>query len=33
MTVDIVHPSAALDAYRLVVVPTLYLVTDEDAAR
>jgi beta-galactosidase len=27
-----VHPSAALDAYRLVVVPTLYLVTDENAA-
>ncbi|MEP6651026.1 MAG: beta-galactosidase [Lapillicoccus sp.] len=33
VTVDIVHPSAALDAYRLVVVPTLYLVTDEHAAR
>ena len=33
VTVDVVHPSAALDAYRLVVVPTLYLVTDEDAAR
>ena len=26
-------PVAALDAYRLVVVPTLYLVTDEHAAR
>jgi beta-galactosidase len=32
VTVDLVHPSADLDAYRLVVVPTLYLVTDEDAA-
>jgi beta-galactosidase len=33
VTADVVHPSAALDAYRLVVVPTLYLVTDENAAR
>jgi beta-galactosidase len=33
VTADVVHPSAALDAYRLVVVPTLYLVTDEHAAR
>jgi len=32
VTVDVVHPSVALDAYRLVLVPTLYLVTDEDAA-
>jgi beta-galactosidase len=32
VTVDVVHPSAPLDAYRLLVVPTLYLVTDEDAA-
>jgi beta-galactosidase len=32
VTVDLVHPDAALDAYRLVVVPTLYLVTDEHAA-
>jgi beta-galactosidase len=30
---DVVHPSTGLDAYRLVVVPTLYLVTDENAAR
>ncbi|PVG84848.1 beta-galactosidase [Nocardioides gansuensis] len=30
--VDVVHPSADLAAYRLVVVPTLYLVTDEHAA-
>jgi beta-galactosidase len=33
VTVDVVHPSVALDAYRLVVVPTLYLVTEENAAR
>ena len=32
VTVDVVHPGADLDAYRLVVVPTLYLVTDEHAA-
>ncbi len=30
--VDIVHPSADLSAYRLVVVPTLYLVTDATVA-
>lgn len=30
--VDVVHPSADLSSYRLVVVPTLYLVTDEAAA-
>ena len=30
--VDVVHPGADLSAYRLVVVPTLYLVTDEHAA-
>lgn len=29
---DVVHPSADLTAYRVVVVPTLYLVTDEHAA-
>jgi beta-galactosidase len=27
-TVDVAHPSADLSAYRLVVVPTLYLVSD-----
>ncbi|NYJ29360.1 beta-galactosidase [Galbitalea soli] len=31
-TVDIVAPGASLDGYRLVVVPSLYLVSDEDAA-
>ncbi|WP_270886343.1 beta-galactosidase [Pedococcus sp. 5OH_020] len=31
ITADVVHPSADLAGYRLVVVPTLYLVTDEDA--
>ena len=30
--VDVVHPSADLAAYDLVLVPTLYLVTDETAA-
>ncbi|AEE47427.1 beta-galactosidase [Cellulomonas fimi] len=30
--VDVVPPSADLSRYRLVVVPTLYLVSDEDAA-
>ncbi|KQV71340.1 beta-galactosidase [Nocardioides sp. Root122] len=30
--VDVVHPSADLSAYDLVLVPTLYLVTDEAAA-
>ena len=33
VTVDVVHPSAALEAYAVVIVPTLYLVTDENAAR
>lgn len=32
VTCDIVHPSADLSGYRLVVVPTLYLVSDEHAA-
>ncbi|WBB70155.1 beta-galactosidase [Micromonospora sp. WMMD812] len=32
ITADIVHPSTDLDGYRLVVVPTLYLVRDADAA-
>jgi beta-galactosidase len=31
-TVDVVHPSADLSSYRLVVVPTLYLCSDELAA-
>jgi beta-galactosidase len=31
-TVDVVHPSADLSAYRLVVVPTLYLCSDDLAA-
>jgi beta-galactosidase len=31
-TVDIVRPGAALDGHRLVVVPSLYLVSDADAA-
>ncbi len=31
--VDVVPPWADLDAYDLVVVPTLFLVSDEDAAR
>lgn len=30
--VDVVHPSADLSAYRLVVVPTLYLVSDDTVA-
>ncbi|KRE93457.1 beta-galactosidase [Nocardioides sp. Soil774] len=30
--VDVVHPSADLSSYKLVVVPTLYLVSDEAAA-
>ncbi|MGN6088364.1 MAG: beta-galactosidase [Actinomycetales bacterium] len=30
--VDVVHPSADLSGYRLVVVPTLYLVSDANAA-
>ncbi len=32
VTCDVVHPSADLTAYDLVVVPQLYLVTDEHAA-
>ena len=32
VTADVVHPDADLTAYRLVVVPTLYLVTDAHAA-
>ena len=31
ITADVVHPSADLSRYRLVVVPTLYLVRDADA--
>ncbi|MFF0317249.1 beta-galactosidase [Micromonospora sp. NPDC005252] len=31
VTADIVHPSADLSGYRLVLVPTLYLVRDADA--
>ncbi|MET8362820.1 beta-galactosidase [Micromonospora sp. NPDC005194] len=31
VTADIVHPSADLSGYRLVLVPTLYLVRDTDA--
>ncbi|MBO0609312.1 beta-galactosidase [Myceligenerans salitolerans] len=33
VTADIVPPSRDLDGYDLVVVPTLYLVSDADAAR
>lgn len=33
ITVDVVPVGADLSAYRLVVLPTLYLVSDEDAAR
>ncbi|WP_431877999.1 beta-galactosidase [Micromonospora marina] len=32
ITADVVHPSADLSRYRLVLVPTLYLVRDADAA-
>ncbi|MEC5148545.1 beta-galactosidase [Cryobacterium sp. GrIS_2_6] len=32
ITVDVIAPDADLSGYRLVVVPTLYLVTDADAA-
>ncbi|BCL17522.1 beta-galactosidase [Micromonospora sagamiensis] len=31
VTADVVHPSADLSRYRLVLVPTLYLVRDADA--
>jgi beta-galactosidase len=30
-TVDVVHPTADLSGYRLLIVPTLYLCTDEAA--
>ncbi|HEU4910742.1 MAG TPA: beta-galactosidase [Actinomycetes bacterium] len=33
VTVDLVHPDSDLSAYRLVLAPTLYLVTDASAAR
>ena len=32
ITADVVHPGADLAAYRVIVVPTLYLVRDEHAA-
>jgi beta-galactosidase len=32
VTCDVVHPDADLSGYRVVVVPTLYLVSDEAAA-
>lgn len=32
VTTDVVHPGSDLSRYRLLVVPTLYLVTDEHAA-
>ena len=32
VTVDVIHPSAELAAYDVVLVPTLYLVSDADAA-
>ncbi|MEP6856535.1 MAG: beta-galactosidase, partial [Pedococcus sp.] len=32
ITTDVVHPSADLSTYKVVVVPTLYLVSDEHAA-
>ena len=32
VTADVVHPGADLTAYRLIVVPTLYLLRDEHAA-
>ncbi|MFD2768189.1 beta-galactosidase [Micromonospora eburnea] len=32
VTADVVHPSTDLSPYRLVLVPTLYLVRDADAA-
>ena len=32
VTADVVHPGADLTAYKVVVVPTLYLVSDEHAA-
>jgi beta-galactosidase len=33
VTVDVVHPDTEVDRYRLVVVPTLYLVSDATAER
>ncbi|MDJ0335700.1 beta-galactosidase [Salinibacterium sp. G-O1] len=33
VTVDVVSPSASLDGYRLAVVPSLHLVSDDDATR
>ncbi|MFF5292202.1 beta-galactosidase [Paractinoplanes globisporus] len=33
VTTDVINPDGDLDRYRLVVVPCLYLVTDEQAAR
>ena len=33
VTVDVVHPDTELDRYRLVLVPTLYLVSDAAADR
>ncbi|MBQ1016548.1 beta-galactosidase [Micromonospora sp. D93] len=32
VTADVIHPSADLSGYRLVLVPTLYLVRDADVA-
>ena len=32
VTADVVHPGADLSGYRVIVVPTLYLVSDEHAA-
>lgn len=32
VTVDVVHPGADLSGYRAVVIPCLYLITDEHAA-
>ncbi len=31
--VDVVHPSSDLSAYKLIIIPTLYAVSDEVAAR
>lgn len=33
VNVDVVHPSADLSSYRAIVVPGLYMITDDDAAR
>ena len=33
VTADVVHPSPTWSGYRLVLVPSLYLVSDADAAR